>query len=204
MDEQQTTNEVVEETSNETETSETETPVEGLGDAGKRAIDSMKAERNEARAAHKQAIAELEALKAAAEGREQEHQAQLERQRLKDEALAVANQRILKAEVRAAAAGKLADPADALKFIDISSFEVTDDGVTDTAAIASAIDVLLGDKPYLAAQGGKRFEGSADGGPRNVGEQTRQLTQADLERMSPQEINDARRAGQLDKLLGAN
>lgn len=202
MEQQDAAIEVVEEITEQSEQPEPETQVDGLGDAGKKAIDAMKAERNEARAAHKQAMAELEALKAAAEGREKEHQAELERKKLKDEAIAEANQRVLKAEVRAAAAGKLADPADALKFIDLSSFEVTEDGTVDAAGIADAIDVLLKDKPYLSAQGGKRFEGEADGGPRNVGGQLRQLTQSDLERMSPQEINDARKAGQLNQLLG--
>jgi hypothetical protein len=202
MEPQDAAAEVVEETTEQPESVEPETQVDGLGDAGKKAIDAMKSERNEARAAQKQAMAELEALRAAAEGREKEHQEQLERQKLKDEAIAQANQRVLKAEVRAAAAGKLADPVDALKFIDFSSFEVTEDGTVDAAGIADAIDVLLKDKPYLSAQGGKRFEGEADGGPRNVGGQLRQLTQSDLDRMSPQEINDARKAGQLNQLLG--
>lgn len=202
MEENDAAVEVVEETTEQPDLVEPETQVDGLGDAGKKAIDAMKAERNEARSEMKALRAELDALNAAAEGREQEHQAELERQKLKDEAIAEANQRVLKAEVRAAAAGKLADPADALKFIDLSSFEVTEDGTVDASGIADAIDVLLKDKPYLAAQGGKRFEGEADGGPRNVGNQLRQLTQSDLERMSPQEINDARKAGQLDQLLG--
>lgn len=194
--------EVVEETEQPAPAEPETQEVEGLGDAGKKAIDAMKAERNEARAEQKRVMAELEALKAAAEGREKEHQAELERQKLKDEAIAEANQRVLKAEVRAAAAGKLADPADALKFIDFSSFEVTEEGSVDASGIADAIEVLLKDKPYLAAQSGKRFEGEADGGPRNVGGQLRQLTQSDLDGMSSQEINDARKAGQLDSLLG--
>lgn len=178
--------------------------VDGLGDAGKKAIDAMKAERNQARDEKKRLQAELDALRAAAEGREAEHQAELERQRVKDEALAEANMRILKAEVRAGAAGKLADPTDALQFIDLSSFEVSNDGVVDTDVIAQAIEELLKEKPYLAAQSGSRFQGDADSGPRNVGGSTRQLGQSDLDGMTAQEINDARKAGQLDKLLGIN
>lgn len=178
--------------------------VDGLGDAGKKAIDAMKAERNQARDEKKRLQAELDALRAAAEGREAEHKAEIERQQVKDEALAEANMRILKAEVRAGAAGKLADPTDALQFIDLSSFEVSNDGVVDTAVIAQAIEELLKGKPYLAAQGGSRFQGDADSGPRNVGGSTRQLGQSDLDGMTAQEINDARKAGQLDKLLGVN
>lgn len=192
------------ETEQPIDSEELDTPVEGLRDAGKKAIDAMKSERNQAREEAKNLKAELEALRARDEGREAEYQAELERQRVKDEALAEANQRILKAEVRAAAAGKLADPTDALQFIDLSSFEVSSDGVTDAAVIVQAIDELLKDKPYLAAQSGSRFQGDADSGPRNVGGAIRQLSQSDLDGMTPQEINVARKAGQLDRLLGVS
>jgi len=138
-----------------------------LGDAGKKALDAMKAERNAAREAAKTAADELAALKAQAEGREAEHKAQQEAQRVKDEALAAANERILKAEVRAAAATKLADPADALRFLNLSDFEVGADGEVDASQVAKAIDDLIKSKPYLGAQGGQRFQGSADGGARN-------------------------------------
>ena len=68
-------------------------------------------------------------------------------QAVKDEALAAANQRILKAEVRAAASGKLTDPADALRYLDLSKFTVTADGGVDTQAIADSIGELLEQKP---------------------------------------------------------
>ena len=136
-----------------------------LGDAGKKALDAMKAERNEAKAAAKQAADDLAALRAQVEGREAEHKATLDAQRVKDEALSAANQRILKAEVRAQAASKLNDPKDALLYLDLSGFEVGEDGEVDGDAVASAIDKLITDKPYLAAQG-TRFKGEADGGAR--------------------------------------
>ena len=136
-----------------------------LGDAGKKALDAMKAERNEAKAAAKQAADDLAALRAQVEGREAEHKATLDAQRVKDEALSAANQRILKAEVRAQAASKLNDPKDALLYLDLSGFEVGEDGEVDGDAIASAIGALITDKPYLAAQG-TRFKGEADGGAR--------------------------------------
>jgi len=144
---------------------------DALGDAGKKALDVMKAERNSAREAAKKAADELAALKAAQEGREAEHEAQIAAQRVKDEALAAANERILKAEVRAAAATKLADPADALRFLNMSDFEVGSDGEVDASQVAKAIDDLIASKPYLAAQG-RRFPGSADGGPRNESEKS--------------------------------
>lgn len=174
---------------------------EALGDAGKKALDAMKAERNAAREAAKKAADELAALRAAAEGREAEHKAQAEAQRVKDEALAAANERILKAEVRAAAAGKLADPQDALRFLNLSDFEVGSDGEVDASLVAAAISDLIKTKPYLAAQGG-RFEGSADAGPRNGTAQPTQLTRADLARMTPQQIEEAHVKGQFRDLLG--
>ncbi len=136
-----------------------------LGDAGKKALDAMKAERNEAKAETKRLSDEFAALKAQIEGREAEHAATLAAQAVKDEALSAANQRILKAEVRAQAASKLNDPKDALLYLDLSGFEVGEDGEVDGDAVAAAIDKLITDKPYLAAQG-TRFKGEADGGAR--------------------------------------
>jgi hypothetical protein len=72
--------------------------------------------------------------------------------------------------VRAQAAGKLADPKDALRFIDLSEFEVDSDGEVDGDKIAAAITDLINKKPYLAVQDGRRFQGDADGGARKVPE----------------------------------
>jgi hypothetical protein len=144
--------------------------------------------------------AELDELRAKAEGKEAEHQAAIEAQRVKDEAIAAANERIKKAEVRAQAAAKLSDPADALRFLDLSEFEVDSDGEVDASQIASAIDDLITRKPYLAAQGG-RFQGSADGGARNDSAGTGQLTRSDLDRMSPEDIAAAHEAGRFQDVL---
>lgn len=143
---------------------------DSLGDAGKRALDAMKAERNTAKQEAAQTKALLESLQAQIAGREAEHAAQVEAQRVRDEAMTAANkranERILAAEIRAAAAGKLADPADALLHIKPSTFEVGEDGQTDAAAIAAAVDDLLKAKPYLGAATAPKF-GSADSGVRN-------------------------------------
>lgn len=173
---------------------------EALGDPGKRALDAMKQARNDARNQARDAQAQLDALKAQVEGREAEHKAQLEEQRIKDEALAQANDRILKAEFRAAAAGKLSDPADVLHFIDTSDFEVGEDGSVDAEAISAAVEGLLESKPYLAAQGGTGPVFESPGTRREPGKG--QLTQADLQRMGPDEINAARAEGRLNDLLG--
>lgn len=173
---------------------------ESLGDAGKKALDAMKADRNKYRDELKQLREEFGTFKARAEGKEAEHAAAVEQQRVKDEALSAANLKIAKANLRAEAAGKLADPTDALTFIDPSEFEVDDDGNVDPAALTAAVEDLIKNKPYLAAQG-KRFEGGADGGARKESVQT-QLTQDDLSRMSSEEINTARAEGRLNDLLG--
>lgn len=127
----------------------------------------------------------------------------LERQRKAEEvALAKANERILKAEVRAAAADKLSDPADALRFIDLGGFDVGDDGSVDTDAISDAVADLLSKKPYLAKNrdGAPKVQGSADGGTREAS-RPRQLTRDDLKGMSPQAIDEARREGRMRDLL---
>lgn len=136
-----------------------EAPIEGaeaLGDAGKKALDAMKAKWKEAERVARERDAELAELRAKAEGKEQEFAAEQERRKVEADALGKANERILKAEFRAEAAGKLADPSDALRYIDLSDFEVGNDGEVDRDAVANAIEALVKSKPYLAAQGGTR------------------------------------------------
>lgn len=138
-----------------------------LGDAGKKALDAMKAERKAAKDEAAAAKAERDALQAKLDGKEAEHTAAQEKAATEKAALDKANQRILRSEVKAAAKGVLADPADAYKFLDLDSFEVDDDGNVDEDAIADALKSLVTNKPYLGAQSGQRFQGSADGGARN-------------------------------------
>lgn len=211
MSEQDTsTTEVVSETSADITTTAPATeatptaPVEGeaaLGDAGKKALDAMKAKWKEAEAKAKTEADARAALEAKIAGKEAEFTAQQEAQRIKDDALAAANDRIRKAEVRAAAASKLADPQDALRFLNLSDFEVGADGEVDASQIAKAIDDLIAAKPYLAAQGGRKFQGSADGGARNDATAAAQLSQSDMDRMSPEQKVAAYEAGQFDRLL---
>ena len=120
-----------------------------LGDAGKKALDAMKAKLK----AERQRRIAAEAALADNDTADDDDKA---RRQAESDALAKANTRIVKAEVRAAAAGKLADPADALNFIDLGEFEVGEDGDVDQDEIADAIDDLLRRKPYLAAQGGTK------------------------------------------------
>lgn len=145
---------------------------EHLGDPGKKALETMKAERKAAKDEAAREKARADALQAEKDGKQAEHAAQLEREKVQAEALGKANERILKAELRAAATGKLSDPADALRFLDLGKFEVGADGEVPEDEIAKAIEDLVQSKPYLAAQGGKRFQGGADGGARNGSEKS--------------------------------
>jgi hypothetical protein len=184
---------------------EVDAPIEGadaLGDPGKKALDAMKAERKAANDRARAAEARAAELAAKLEGREAEHAAEQERQRAKDEALAAANKRILAAQLKLEAKGKLADVSDALLNISLDEFEVSDDGDVDSDALASAIDDLLARKPHLAADK-RRFDGAADQGAQ-VPQRLTQLSAADLENMSPAEVNQARREGRLDRVLGIN
>lgn len=196
--------ESVDEQAQQDDAQESDEQVEGaeqLGDAGKKALDAMKAERNKARKEAQEVRAELERLKAESEGRKEQFEAEQRKREIEAEALQKANDRIKRAEVRALAASKLADPSDALLYLDLDEFEVDDDGSVDQAAITAAITDLIAKKPYLAAQGGARFAGSADQGVRNAASKS-QLTQADLESMTDEQIQKAKAEGRLDKLMG--
>ncbi|WP_030322846.1 MULTISPECIES: hypothetical protein [Streptomyces] len=168
---------------------------DALGDRGKRALASMKgkwrAERDRARELE-QRLAEKDNV----------DEAEKTRRAAETAALSKANTRILRAEVKAAAAGKLADPADAYKFLDLETFEVDDDGNVDSDEIAEAIDELIKTKPYLAAATAKRFQGTGDGGAARKAARPKQLTRQDLKSMTPEAIDKARIDGRLDDLMG--
>lgn len=160
---------------------------DALGDPGKRALDAMKqnwhSERDQ-RKALEQRIADLEAAKSAPDPR--------------------ADKRIVRAEIKAAAKGLLADPSDALTFLkdQMDSFPVNEDGEVDSAKITAALEELLKNKPHLAAEKRPRFQGSADSGAQGRTSQPDQLTRADLKGKSPEFIAKARSEGRLNDVLG--
>lgn len=179
-----------------------------LGDKGKQALDRMKVERNAARdqlnafknlGLSPEKLQELigksaEDTKAAEDARTQREAESV--------ALGKANERLVRAEIKAAAAGKLANPALAIKLLDLSSFDVDDDGEVDATAIGTAIDELIAKEPYLAvAQGdAKRFQGGADAGARGSAGKP-QVTEEQLKTMTPEQIVKAQNEGRLTKLL---
>lgn len=175
---------------------------EQLGDPGKRALDSMKTKWRTERDKRKAAEAELEELRNGA--KKDGGQASPDQVRLDAEHAATvkANARILRSEVRAAATGKLADPKDALTFLNLDQFEVGEDGQVDTDEIADAIDDLLKTKPYLAAATAKRFQGTGDNGAASRKAKPKQLTENDLKTMTAEQIVKAQAEGRCDDLLG--
>jgi hypothetical protein len=173
-----------------------------LGDAGKKALDAMKAKMRAERDKRKAAEAERDTLRNGAK-KEGEPSADEIRREAEQAAAAKANARIVRSEIRAAAAGKLADPKDALTFLDLTKFEVDENGEVDSEEIADAIDELLRNKPYLAAATAKRFQGTGDGGAARKAGGPRQVTEAELKTMSPEQIVKAQEEGRLTKLLGA-
>lgn len=175
-----------------------------LGPKGEKAYQAEKEKRRAAQAELREwkalglTPAQIKELAAAKDG-DQSDPEQARRQ-AETTAAQKANTRILRSEIKAAAAGKLADPADAYKFLDLTEFEVDDDGNVDEEEIADAIDDLLKKKPYLSAQGGKRFGGDSDGG-RKGDRKKSQLTREDLKGMSPQAILTAQKEGRLADLI---
>lgn len=188
----------------ETKTTDTE-GADSLGDAGKQALDRMKAERKTAKdeaAAAKQELADFKAAAALKDKPAEEQALEAARAEARIEATAAANKRILRSELKALATGKLADPADAALYIDLDKFTVTDDGETDSDALNEAIAALLEKKPHLAAQKPNRFNGDADGGAKGKDSKPAQLSRADLQGMSSEAIVTAKAEGRLNDLLG--
>lgn len=107
-----------------------------------------------AKAALATATSELETFREA-QLTEQEKAIKTAREEALAEGLKVGNQRLIRAEVIAAAAGKVADPDDAYAILTangaLNGLEVDGDGKVDTDAITAAIDDLVKVKPHLAA-----------------------------------------------------
>jgi hypothetical protein len=101
------------------------------------------------------AESELEKLRTA-QLSEQEKLVVAARQEGLTEGMSKANQRLVRAEVIATAAGKVADPGDVFAILTadgtIAGIEIDDDGNVDTKAITKAVDDLVKAKPHLASQ----------------------------------------------------
>ena len=161
---------------------------EDLGDKGKNALRAMKDRVKASKKAEREAKAELQRLKDSAGKSEDEQKAQAEREQREAAILKKADERIIRSEIKSAAAGKLQNPALAIRLLDISDFEVDEDGNVDEDEIAEAIDELLEREPYLAVQGGRTPKFDSARGKRPL---KKKLTQKDLAGMSAAEISKA-------------
>lgn len=177
---------------------------DALGDAGKRALDKMKADLRAERTRRKAAESEAAALKASkAEGADD---GKTDLDAVRSEALKQARAETLRERaldrLEARAGRRLNDPADARAHLASRVDEFIDGEQIDSAAIDDALAELLEAKPYLGATDAKpRFEGTADNGARKGASGPKQLGKADIARMTPEQIVAAQKSGQLDEYL---
>lgn len=184
------------------------TPPEGQQGGSQEGVTPPKSGTNEPPAERTYTQADIDALKTAL------HKARKDKSTTPDEDVieqakkeaagtvrSTLNERLLKTELKAEAKGRLQNPADAEKFLDLSQFEVDENGAVDSAALSAAIDKLLEDRPYLGTTEHRRFGGGADQGASKPARPP-QLTRADLANMSPHEIVKAEAEGRLADLKG--
>lgn len=144
-----------------------------LGDAGKQAIDRMKAERNAERKRAAAAEAELENLRNAG-ATEQEKAVLAARKEGETEATKRANDRLVRAEAKAVAAGsKFRDPSDVIAQLgsQLAGITVDEDGEVDQKALKALVDGLAKSKPYLVDTGSTTAT-AADAGIGTTGTKT--------------------------------
>jgi hypothetical protein len=150
-----------------------DTPAADMGDAGKKALDAMKVERNAAR----DRVKELEAALAKLNGETPPAEKPEDKPTESDDA-----------------------PADdSEKADDVEG--VTADGAPadDMAAqIKAAVAAALAD---MTAEKAPRFQGTADSGAARQAAGPSQLTREDLKGMTPEQVNAAKKNGQLRDLL---
>lgn len=156
-----------------------------LGESGKKALDAERDARKAADKARKAADKELADLKARLAEIEESNKSDAEKAvekareeakaEARKEAAASANTRLVRAEIKAAAAGKVSDLDIAMAYLernlDAEDF-VDSDGDIDSAAVEKAVAKLIKDKPALAVDTkGTPKPGSGDGGARGGGDQ---------------------------------
>ncbi|MFF9123167.1 hypothetical protein ACF09J_07695 [Streptomyces sp. NPDC014889] len=181
-----------------------------LGDAGKKALASMKGKVRSERERRKAAEAELATFKAA-QGKKPEGDGGdgPDLDKIREDARAEARAEGLRERaldrLEAKAAKKFANPELARKLLADKVEDFVDGGSIDTEAINEALEDLLDSDPYLgseqAAMAKKRFKDGGDGGARGKAPKG-QLTEQDLDGMTPSQINAAKKEGRLNNLLG--
>ncbi len=136
-------------------------------------------------------LSELEKANARAEKAEQESAA----------ALDAANKRLIQAEILAeATTQKALKPEHMHRLIDTGQVTVGDDGQVTGAK--EAVEGFLKANPEYVGSG--RPGGSADQGARDGTTGVKQVTEVELQSMSPEQIDKAHKDGRLSSLLGAS
>lgn len=132
-----------------------------LGDAGKQALDRMKAERNAANSKAKALEKELDKVRQAAMSESERAVAEAEA-RGRTSALTEVGQKLARAQFDALAGRRNpdADTAKVLEFVDLSRF-VGDDGEPDMKALAAAVERLIPEP----VSGPPSFDGGARSAP---------------------------------------
>lgn len=198
------------ETGTETGDETTETPgAEALGDAGKKALDAMKASLKTEKAARKAAEDKLAAATKPKADSDKGPDLDALREQIRTETRTETLRDRVLDKIEAKAAGKFRDPEDALLRLGRNLDEFIDGGKIDVEAITEALDELLTKRPdfAVAQRDGKapKFTGTADGGAKGSAGKP-QLTDAQVKQMykegKTEEIETARKAGQLNTLLG--
>lgn len=178
-----------------------EPPDEQLGEGGRRALSNERSARKAAEARARKAEQAAERLRQQGLS-DQERAVEDAKKTGAAEASAKYAASILAAEVKAAAASRVAPEAidDLHRILDLDPTElVGDDGKVDTDRLTSAIDEAVKSRPYLAPSNGGA-QPDPDQGARGGGRPT-QLTESDVRQMSPAEITKARREGRLSDYL---
>jgi hypothetical protein len=124
-----------------------------LGDAGKQALDRMKADRQKARAEAAELRERLNTLEAERAGVDAKSIEQQLRTQIEQDANTRAAGMLRNAEVRAVAAELgFINPADAAALLpgpDLADIDVTPDGTVDTAGVRTLLEQLTASRPYL-------------------------------------------------------
>jgi hypothetical protein len=128
-------------------------PSPDLGDAGKQALDRMKADRQKARAEAADLRERLNALEAERAGVDAKSIEQQLRTQIEQDANTRAAGMLRNAEVRAVAAELgFINPADAAALLpaaDLADIDVTPDGTVDSAGVRTLLEHLTASRPYL-------------------------------------------------------
>lgn len=188
-----TENTEVEETEEDETTEEQEDPAEKLKKA-------LRAERDARRTAERERNALKQQLEA--KGKPADEQAiETARREAEEAANAKANERIVRAELRAAAAGKVSNLTALSRLVDTASIDVDQDGNPSQDDIDDAVAQFLADYPEFAVDKSK-FSGTADQGTKGKQSTPAQLTREQLKSMSPEQIMAAQEKGLTKNVLG--